>query len=391
MANKKIIIGGNVFTGEEDFLETGLAVLIENKTIIQVGPEDELLSRNDDAEIIDAKGGTVMSGMIDCHRHIIALSGREATTDLITEGTLFGTIEARQAVHQGITTVRDPGCKHMGIFSFKKFVDNGRIPGPSIYAAGPNPASSSAPQTWRNIFADGESEVRKAVRFLYSSGANWIKLVVSQATPESGWSEFVQFYSLEELTAAVEEAHALGLKVSGHIEGDLAVQNVVKAGFDAIEHGIDFSDETIKKMIEKNVIYVPTLIWSQGKLDNGFVPEEKKPDFRIRIKKHRDAARRAISAGVMVATGTDSPTTISAPWCLVDEAVLLHEYGLSIPETLRALTLNGAKLIGIDDHVGKIAAGYDADIIIVHANPFDNLENLKNLDLVIKHGKIIER
>ncbi len=391
MDGEKIIYGGKIFRGNLDFLENGLAILIKGKKIAAVGKFEEYILNYPDAEKIDAENKTIMCGLIDSHRHIVAPSSVEISTELITNGTIIGFTEAKSALFSGITSVRDPGCKHMGIFTVKRAIDDGLIPGPTVYPAGPNLAGTAAPASWRNYFVDGIHEIRKAVRYLFSSGSTWIKVVVSQATPESGWKDYIQFYSQEELNVAVEESHSLGLRVSGHIEGNEAVRAVTKAGFNAIEHGLDIDQPTLDEMVKRNVHFVPTLTWALEKKEMGFISKMKFPEFQIRIDNHKKTVVRAIKAGVLIAAGTDSPIPISRPGCLIDEMILLSECGMTSAESLRSATLNAAAVLGIEDHVGKIEPGFDADLIIVDGNPINDLRVLKKIDLVIKHGEIVQR
>ena len=96
-------------------------------------------------KVIDLRGKTLMPGLIDAHRHIISVTDLEVTPELIVLGAIEGVRVAHEALSMGITTVRDPGCKHNGIFRMKQAIDEGSIPGPTVYPTGPNPTGSAAP------------------------------------------------------------------------------------------------------------------------------------------------------------------------------------------------------------------------------------------------------
>ena len=307
--------------------------------------------------------------------------------DLIVTGAVEGVWVALNTLRSGITTVRDPGCKHMGVFSLKRMINEGFIPGPHIYAAGPNPTGTAAPEGWRNIWVDGETAIRHAVRDLKRAGVDWIKFVFSVQSRQDLWSRTEKLLTFAELKAGVEEAHEYGYRVSGHIEGLEGAQMAVAAGFSAIEHGTVIDDALAQVMVEKGVFYVPTLY----AFDTMSTQEEPlKPNeqiaFDARAAEHKRSFQRALAAGVKIAVGTDMyrlpPLDV-----YVNEMRMLTKYGMSNAQVLQAATVNGAALLGEEKIFGASAPGLRADMIVVNGDPLQDLGALLHVDLVIKSAQ----
>lgn len=389
---RTLLHGGPIFTGLSDSSQDGLAVLIEGDTIAAVDQSSVLLSAATadtavETEVIDLKGRTLLPGMVDAHRHMIGLTDIKVDADLIVTGAIEGVWVALNTLRSGITTVRDPGCKHMGVFTLKRLINEGFIPGPHVYAAGPNPTGTAAPEGWRNVWVDGETQIRHAVRELKRSGVDWIKFVFSCQSRGDLWSRTEKFLTFEELKAGVEEAHEYGYRVSGHIEGLEGAQMAVEAGFNAIEHGTVIDDALAQVMVRKGVFYVPTLYAfdTMSTQEEPLKPAEQVA-FDRRAAEHKRSFQRALAAGVKIAVGTDMyrlpPVDV-----YVNEMRMLTKYGMSNAQALQAATVNGAALLGEEQVFGALASGLRADMIVVDGDPLQDLGALLHVDLVIKSGQ----
>jgi imidazolonepropionase-like amidohydrolase len=385
---KTIIYGGPVFTGLGEHLERDLAILVEDDKIEAVGPLAQLVQMVPEAHGIDVKGRTILPGLVDAHRHIISVTEHEVTPELIVLGAIEGVRVAHETLSMGITTVRDPGCKHNGIFRMKQAIDEGLVPGPTVYPTGPNPTGSAAPQSWRNYFIQGPWGMRQAVRELKRNGAQWIKLVVSVDSRVSGWHRTDWFLTPEEIKAGVEESRALGLPVSGHVEGLAPAYAVVEAGFSAIEHGTAVDEKLAEVMAHKRVFYVPTLLAYSASLEQWERPlqTEETEAFQAWVAGHRRSFQRALAAGVPIAVGTDM-YRVPPLDCYVRELELMIGNGMAPAAALRAATSTGAAILGVEDKFGVLAPGMKADLIAVNGNPLENIRALLNVDLVVKRGK----
>lgn len=385
---RTLVYGGPVFTGLGDQPEENHAVLTNADEIESVGPLKELVARAPEARAIDVRGRTILPGMTDAHRHIIGLTEFNVTPELIVAGALDGVRVAAEALEQGITTVRDPGCKHNGIYEMKRAIENGRIPGPTLYPAGPNPTGGAAPSSWRNIYISGPWEMRQAVRELKRDGAFFLKLVVSVDDRAAGWKQTDWFLTPEELHAGVDEAKNLGLRTTGHVEGLGPARAVVQAGFSAIEHGTSIDEALADTMAERGVFYVPTLTGFSTGLEQWEVPLQPREQaaFQERVAEHRRSFQRALRAGVPIATGTDA-YRIPPRECLVNELELMISLGMTPSAALRAATANGAAVLGEQARFGTLSPGKRADLIAVEGNPLENIRALTRVDLVIVRGR----
>ena len=383
-----LIYGGPMFTAENDHMQLGWAALIADDHITAVGPLDELNARAPHATRLDVGQRTILPGLVDAHRHLIGPSAAEITPELIASGAILGVRVAHDTLAAGITTVRDPGCKHDAIFELKRAINAGLVPGPTIYAAGRNPTGQAAPRTWRNHYVRGPWEMRQAVRELARDGADWIKLVVSHTTPASGWKFCQRYLTDEEIRAAVDETHALGMRISAHTEGLEAARSLVNEGADAIEHGTVLDDDLARRMADQGTFLVPTLWLYTHDYDPTTTTPDQLEAYRAFEAEHSRSFQRALQAGVPIAVGTDAITDLPPADCLVIELELMQAHGMNTATALRAATTGGAGVLGLADRLGRLAPGYQADVIAVNGNPLKDLRALTHVDLVVQRGQV---
>jgi imidazolonepropionase-like amidohydrolase len=326
--------------------------------------------------------------------HLMSRSGVEADADLVTTSTIDGILSAQRTIEAGVTTVRDPGCKHRGIYRLKKEIASGRIPGPRTFAAGPNIVGSGAPVDWRNVFADGVDAVRRAVRLERLAGADFIKLVLSHTTAASRWETCLRYLNDEEIAAAVSEAHALGARVGCHCEGLPAARGAVAAGMDVIDHGLALDEALIQQMVEQGTFYVPTL-WAFSSATHlnyaKTIREDQVPDYEARISNaHLASVQMAHAAGITIGAGSDPIHWIPARDVLVKEiGALVSAAGFSVTDALISGTINGARVIGVEDSTGSLDAGKYADVVVVDGDPRDDIRALARPTVVMKEGDVM--
>jgi imidazolonepropionase-like amidohydrolase len=389
---RTIIFGGPIFDSVNARFNDGQMIVIEDERIVAVeraGGRPE----NGDARVIDVNGRCVIPGLIDSHFHLMSRSAEDADADLITTSTIDGILSARRTIEAGVTTVRDPGCKHRGIYRLRSEIAAGRIPGPRTFAAGPNVVGSGAPVDWRNVFADGTDAVRKTVRLERLAGADFIKLVLSHTTASSRWQVCLRYMTDEEIAAAVSEAHALGARTGCHCEGLPAARGAVAAGMDVIDHGLSLDEKLVGEMVERGTFYVPTLWAFSAKTHLEYaktIREDQIPDYEERISgRHRESVQMAHAAGVLIGAGSDPIHWIPARDVLVKELEALVAAGLSVTEALVAATLNGAVIIGVEDTLGSLDSGKTADVVVVEGDPRTDLRALARPALVLKSGEVM--
>ena len=213
-------------------------------------------------------------------------------------------------------------------------------------------------------------------------GADAIKLV---ADDTKGY-----YYSLEEIRAAVDEAHKAGITVAVHVIKGEAARNVILGGADSIEHGWELSDELLGLMKEKGTVLVGTDFPEQHLLRMGGVGGQSAKESAEKII---DRLRRAHRLGVKMAFGTDVVVEIpdqTRAKLMLDYLDVWLAAGIPPAKILKCMTTNAAELMQIEDERGAIRAGLEADIIATPENPLENIQALRNVHFVMKNGQLIK-
>jgi len=387
---RTFISGGPLFDAAAGRFVDGRMVVVEGERIVAVDSVGSLPAANDDDRHVDARGCAILPGLIDCHFHLVSRSARFATDDLVAQSSIEGVRVARQTLEMGVTTVRDAGTKHMGITALQRAIDRGEIPGPRSFITGPNPTGTGAPSTWRNVFVDGELEMRRVIRAQWEAGAQWIKLILSHATEASNLAVVAQYLTDAEVAAAVDESHAKGMPISCHCEGLVAARRAIGAGMDGLDHAIGLDAALAEEMARRGAFIVPTL-WAFSvatRLVWGHIQPGQEVPYQAREAEHRRALRLALEAGVLIGAGSDSAEMIASPDVLVCELEALVDAGMTPRETLRAATINAARIVGAEAELGSLEPGKLADIVVFEGDPLQDLRALTRPRLVMKGGRV---
>lgn len=381
--------GSIVLTGGRVFDATGAparpaSVLIEGNRITAIlPPESQDWSK--DAKVLDVGGKTVMPGLIDMHVHMAykELDGLFPSHDSDADAALRSVERLRFYIESGITTVRDVGSVGVVPFRLKSWVMQHRLPLPRIFAAGQLIVGTGGHGTEGGNFdatmrqASGPDDWREAVREQFSRGADLIKIA--------------SHFSLAEITAAVDEAHELGLKVTVDAE-TFYIQRAVEAGADTIEHPLPRSAETIKLMAKNDTESIPTLIPYNYIFDlaGGYWGSTSRR-FGFSKEANRKMLRDLRKAGIKMGIGTD----LVADWFRALPAPYIAELqefvtaGYSIPEVLITATRTNAEILDMEDKLGTLEPGKLADLIVIDGKPDENLQDIANVELVIRDGEIV--
>ena len=384
-----LLHGAPVFDVESATFVDDCELVIESGTIVEWRRPAR---GGDDAGRLDVAGRWLVPGLIDAHRHLISTSAEVVDDDLVMSGMLEGARAAADTVGAGTTFIRDAGCRHRGIYHLRRAAKEGQLPGPGVYASGPNITGPAAPRSWRNVFGTTPEKIRDLVRSEAAAGADWIKLVLSQATVSSGWQEVTWFMGRAEIAAAVEVAHEQGLKVGCHCEGDDVARAAVDAGVDVLDHAPSLSDETIERMASTGTAYVPTA-WAfstRTMMCCGEVPDERIDDYRESVeRRHQDTIRRAAAAGITIAAGTDGDEPTG--YTLAAEVDALIEAGLTTGQALLAATVGSAVVCLQAGLRGSLAPGHIADVVALDANPLLEPAALRRPSFVMQGGVLVDR
>jgi imidazolonepropionase-like amidohydrolase len=384
-----VLRGGRIFDGTGAAVREGSVVIRRNKIdkILPPGSSDW----PKEARVIDVDGKTILPGLIDAHAHIDYSNPDTPAPMVVNEAdaALRAVERARYFLESGITSIRDVGSHGFVPFRMKAWISENRVAGPRIFPAGAfitstggHGAEGEEPGTALAVgtrIAEGPDEWRRAVREQFNRGADLIK---------TG-----SHFSREEIRAAVSEAHALGLKVACDAE-TFYIQWAVEAGVDVIEHPLPRTDETIRLMAGKGTASVPTLVPYAliFNLAGGYFGSTSRR-FTFSKDANLDVLRRMKKAGIKMGIGTDLVTDWYRylPYPYIRELKYFVEGGYSIPEALVAATRTNAEILDMDDKLGTLEPGKLADIIVIDGKPDQNLDNLSNVDIVIRDGYIVVR
>jgi imidazolonepropionase-like amidohydrolase len=409
MKEKTLVIkGGTLIDGTgNDPLENSV-VIIQDSKIIEVG---EKVTTPHDSEVLDVSGKIVMPGMIDGHVHLNADPFKSPIERLHAPDSMVNLRAAKNAkiaLQAGFTSILgNCGYGNYADIFLKEAIDNGWLPGPRLYTAGPGITSSLRRGINRKygIFpqphtvADGVEEVRKMVRNHIANGVDWLKVLGTFAVGSPNSEPSFMNLTKEDLVTIVKEAHYQRKKVKVHLEGVRTTKEAIEAGIDIVLHGFFLDEEDVETMVKKGIAFIPTLAW-RGELVRTGAPGQ--PDWYLRKaqsygENHIQSFKNAYEAGVLIAAGTDCSGGGSAGDFLrhgenAKEMEYLVKNGQGTMDAIVAGTNNVAKAYGVSGLIGTVEPGKLADIIIVNGNPLKDIEILQEksrIEKVIKNGEIV--
>lgn len=373
-----VIRGGIIFDSIAGVFRPNPGLVIENGKIAR---HDNFITDKD--TVLDATGKTVLPGLANLHGHLAWDGFNDLEAQCRYDGPL-GYMKATRglisAVQAGITTFRDLGCVHdTGIYA-RLAVREGLIPGPKVIPCGRAVCRTGGHIWFGNREADGVEEVRKAVREQIKQGAEWIKVMAHG-------------YSFEEVKAVVDTAHDLGIPVT--TDAGQWAELAVDAGVDCIEHGGNYSDALIAKIVDRGIWIVPTL--SPVVLQARKGPEwgMKQSVIDRRKKQLSEGGRyeglvRARKAGARIAFGTDSGSPVVPHDAILAEIEALLEFGIfeSEIEVLQAMTIRAAELLRREDFSGSLDVGKTADVVVLNGDLRNDVKVIERVDMVFVDGRL---
>ena len=372
--------------------------------VVENGRISEILTRGGqpargDATVVDLDGAYLLPGLWDVHIHPDYLSLAE--TPLAEQVALFGHRLMAALTESGIVGFRCAGTHHYMDVAWKRAFDSGQYVGPRVYACGYFLTTTGGHflTTGHALECDGPYGFVKAIREQMKNGVDHIKLNLSGGIMGPAWDRHWHSFLLEdELKAAFAICRQREFKVMAHATNPDAVKNAIRRGAHSIEHGYIMDDDCIELFLKHDTWYVPTLAISH------LTPEQANNSWERAYVQQRNLAhalccradaasdvhagwfRTALNAGVKMALGSDIRP-------LKDAALL--EMGLWVKagatpwQTLLAATKNAAALCGAADVLGTVEVGKLADLIVVAANPLEDINNVRRLLLVLKEGRIV--
>ena len=386
-AGRLWLTGLRLFDGTGGPVRDGVAVLVEDGVIRRVAAAEEPCPAG--ARPIDAGRRVLLPGLIDAHAHA---AGRVPRVLRGAEEVLPGTAahflqaELRDYLRRGVTTIRVTGSQGLAPQEARQAMRYGAFRGPRVLTCG-KIISATAPggRFYGDMYreADGPDGMRQAVREQIRAGADFIKVMTTGArSNELEDPEPLQLTEAE-LAAVTGEAHRMGFKVAAHAEGLAGCQAAITAGADTIEHGMYLHrrPDLLAAMAKSGQVLVPTLsgyYWMAGPGDADAEQAEPAAEMtpmltalaRRNIDEGAASLRAARDAGVKIALGSDVSLGTGA------EIQQMIRRGLTPAEALTAATSTAAQALGLAEHIGTVAEGKLADLLIADGDPLEEPELL---------------
>lgn len=380
-----IIRAAHVLTdAAADAIRDGM-VVVEGDRITEVGRWRPL-----DGEVVDLGEVTLLPGLIDCHVHLaMDASAAQTVSELsLADADLVLSMagNARRLLDAGVTTARDLGCRGTLAVSVRNAISAGHVPGPRMLVANA-PLTVTGGHAWRmGGEADSAQELVTLIRQRAKDGADCVKIMTTGGFMTPGIGPWKAQFSVAELTAAVEEAHRLGLPVTTHALGVEGIARAAEAGLDMIEHcgwvtadGARFDPAVARRIAERGIFVCPTMN-TACLADPYFCPWDEREVLLANLK-------AMLAAGIEIVAGTDAGIGLVPFERYADGLDVLAEAGMSARDVLAAATEKAADACGLGGVTGRLAAGLSADLVAVEGDPTADLSALKRPRFVMTRGR----
>jgi len=365
------------------------ALLIEGGGVGYAGPAAGLPEGAAQAPTLDFPGATLLPGLVDAHVHLVASGDPDLAAGLPkgeAERTLAAVVNARRNLDQGVTLVRDLGAPGAEAILVGRAVEDGKVPGPRVVAAGPAVTMTGGHIPYLGRVTDGVEAMRAAVRANLALGARCIKVVATGGVLTPGVDPREPAYTQPELDALVSEAHRLGLTVAAHAIGEGGVAAALRAGVDSVEHGMFLDEAAIELFLASGARLSATFSAPHGILSGPSVPGWIKDRARPAAEAQARSFRAAVEAGVATVAGTDAGTPDNPHGRVAREVTFMVEAGLDVLAAVRAATAEAADLLGVADR-GVLRRGAAADVLVVGGDVAADVHALQRPQAVFQDGR----
>ncbi|MGA8044074.1 MAG: amidohydrolase family protein [Terracidiphilus sp.] len=410
--------------------QADMRIVVDHGKIAAVEKADSGGATRPGAKVLDLTGKTVIPGLVGMHEHLFYSEPTSSNLRGLVGGELVDTAP-RLYLAAGVTTARTTGSvAPYTDLNIRKDIDAGKVPGPKLDVTGPY-LEGNPPLIEQMHILTGPADARTMVDYWVGQGA-------------TSWKAYMHI-SPEELKAAIAEVHARGEKITGHL-CSVGFTEAADMGIDNLEHGIAVDTEftpgrkegecpanaeaymaehvamdsapvmaMIHELVQRHVAVTSTLavleslepghppmafmlrerdsmaptVWSGVLTTRGMIQERAaKSDWPVLMKKEMQFEREFVAAGGLLMAGCD-PTAYGAVLPGFGDQrnlELLVEAGFTPVEAIRIATLNGATYLGKSTSIGSIAAGKDADLVVLEGNPAEKIENVEKVETVFKDG-----
>ncbi len=378
-------------------MDTGL---LGDPQTIEVGPDGLIAriaaQRTPKSGDVDLHGMTVLPGLFDVHVHlspVFPFAGIDPA-ESVAQTVLRSAFHAREALYAGFTTIRCVHEQNAADIHLKRAAAAGWIEAPRIIGAGRAISTTGGHgKDFVPAYADGADRFLQACRAELASGADIIKVYITGGLADATEGFDVPQMTVEEMRAAVAATAARHTYVVAHAGSSAAIRAAIEAGIRSFEHGYLIDDVTAALMAQSGSVLTPTVsVTTLGEWmkEQGFAAEDVAGALAAQPE-HRASLRRAIDAGVTIASGSDVQPGLPCEGtvCGIREIELLQEAGLAPLAALRAATTVAAELCGVSDIVGRLTERRIADLVALPGNPANDVAGLRDIRLVVQAGRVV--
>ena len=387
------------------------ALVSTDGLITYVGPFAAMPCVSPDAIRLDARGGTILPGLVEAHFHptyfnVAALEDLDIKYP-VEYVTLLAAANAKLALECGYTSARSGGSLFNIDVWLKKAIENDLVPGPRLASSGRELCGVGGLMDWNPDFRkigmeglvlliNGPDEARAAVRQLVKDGVEWFKTYPTgdAASPDVN-DHHTLCMTFEEMHAVVATAHNHKLKVTGHCRANQGIKNALRAGYDALEHATFMDHEALDLLLERDVPVVPALYFEVASIERGpeFGMSQRVLDgHQETLEGGAESARMILKAGGRLGMGGDYGFAWNPHGDYAKELAFFVQYvGFSPLETLRCATKNGAEILGRGHEIGTLEVGKLADVLVVEGDVVRDigiLQDRKRILAVIQGGVV---
>jgi imidazolonepropionase-like amidohydrolase len=364
------------------------------------------------ATVVDARGGTILPGLVEAHFHptyfnVAALEDLDIKYP-VEYVTLLASVNARLALECGYTAARSGGSLHNIDVWLKKAIENDLVPGPRLAASGREICGVGGLMDWNPDFrrigmeglvllVNGPEEARAAVRKLVKDGIEWVKTYPTgdAAAPDTN-DHHTLCMTFEEMNACVATAHNHGLKVTGHCRATQGIKNALRAGYDTLEHGTFMDAEALDMLLERDRPVVPALQFEHASIVHGpeiGMPQRVVDGHKETLEGGAESARKILKAGGRLGMGGDYGFAWNPHGTYAKELTFFVKYvGFSPLETIRCATRTGAEIMGCGGQFGTLEPGKLADVLVVEGDVLADISLLEDRSrfLAVMQGGVIK-
>jgi imidazolonepropionase-like amidohydrolase len=393
-----LIANGRLVDGTGAPAVADAAVVVKEGKIAYAGPARGVPAIPVDVRRIDARGGTIMPGLVEAHFHPTYFNVAElADLDIkypVEYVTILAVCNARLALECGYTSARSGGSLHNIDVWLKKAIEADLVPGPRLAASGREICGAGGLMDWNPehlklgmegliLLINGPDEGRRAVRKLVKDGVEWIKTYPTgdAAAPDSA-DHHTLCMTFDEMAAVVAEAHNYHRKVTGHCRATQGITNALKAGFDCLEHGTFMDEEALDLLLERDTPVVPALQFELASIEKGpsfGMPQAVVDGHKETLEGGAESARLILKSGGRLGMGGDYGFAWNPHGDYAKELTFfVRHVGFSPLETITCATRTGAEIMGRQHELGTVEPGKLADILVVDGDPLADIAILED-------------